>query len=222
MRAALRATVARRDLRTPARAAAARSSVPSPLQHLHAEMVGDLRAAAAEPGATTSRASRSVSTMATPSAANRLATVLLPQAMPPVSPMRKPPRMDQPWREQAEIALDHLVADDQRDPAGDGEERAEGDLRVPALALADHDHDAEHRAHAGGEHDDGQQHLPAQPGAERGEQLEVAVAHAFLAGEQLEHPVHAPQAQVTRGRADDAVARADGRARLRPRPDATG
>ena len=41
-----------------------------------------------EPGATTSRASRSVSTMGTPSAANRLATVVLPQAMPPVSPMR--------------------------------------------------------------------------------------------------------------------------------------
>ena len=42
----------------------------------------------------------------------------------------------------------------------------------------------------------------AQPGAEGGQQLEVAVAHAFLAGEQLEQPVDAPQRQVTGHGAD--------------------
>ncbi len=72
---------------------------------------------------------------------------------------------------------------DQREPAGDGEERSEGELRVASLALADHHDDAEHGADTGSEHDDGQQHAPAEPGAERGEQLEVAVAHAFLAGD---------------------------------------
>ena len=85
-----------------------------------------------------------------------------------------------------------------------------------------HDHDAEHGADTRGEHDDGQQHLPAQPRTERGEQLEVAVTHAFLAGEQLEQPVHAPQAEIARDRADDAVARADGRSALAPTPDARG
>ena len=50
----------------------------------------------------------------------------------------------------------------------------------------------------------------------RGEQLEVAVAHAFLAREQLEDPVDAPQAQVAGHRADDAVARRDRRGALGP------
>jgi hypothetical protein len=40
--------------------------------------------------------------------------------------------MDQP-REQAEITLDHRVAEDQREPAGDGEKRSECDLRVLAF-----------------------------------------------------------------------------------------
>ena len=46
------------------------------------------------------------------------------------------------------------------------------------------------------------QHLPAQPRAQRREQLEVAVAHAFLAADQLEEPVDAPEREVTRDRAD--------------------
>ena len=50
-------------------------------------------ASSGDPGATTSRASRSVSITGTPRAANRFATVVLPLAMPPVSPMRKAPRI---------------------------------------------------------------------------------------------------------------------------------
>ena len=50
----------------------------------------------------------------------------------------------------------------------------------------------------------GHQRLPAEPGAERGEQLEVAVAHAFLAGEQLEGLVDHPKRQVARHRAPHA------------------
>ncbi|MNN81436.1 hypothetical protein D3C81_1982620 [compost metagenome] len=45
------------------------------------------------------------------------------------------------------------------------------------------------------------QYLPATPGAEQRQQLEVAIAHAFLAGNQLEHPVHRPQAEVPDHRA---------------------
>src|SRR5688572_3833206 len=171
-----------------------------------------------DPRATTSRARTSVSTMEAPSAANRLATVLLPQAMPPVRPTRywRATGSLRSQREQAEVTGDDEVAGDQRDPAGDGEKRSEGDLGVPALALPHHDHDADDGAHAGGEHDDGQQHLPAHPGAERGEQLEVAVTHAFLAGDQLERPVHTPQAEITGHGADDAVARPDGRCAVSP------
>ena len=58
-------------------------------EYFRAEMRGDFGRAAAVPGATTSRARTSVSMIGTPSAANRLATVLLPLAMPPVSPTRK-------------------------------------------------------------------------------------------------------------------------------------
>ena len=47
---------------------------------------------------------------------------------------------------------------------------------------------------------------PADPRAQRRQQLEVAVAHAFLAGDQLERPVHGPQRQVAGDRADDGVA----------------
>ena len=155
--------------------------------------------------------------METPSAANRFATVLLPQAIPPVRPDAEPARHVIAPEKKRQVAVHDVVAGHQRQPAGDGEERAEGNRGVAALALADHDHDAEDGADAGGEHDDGQQHLPAEPRAERGEQLEVAVAHAFLAGEQLEGPVDAPQAEIAGDGADDAVARSDG---LAPSPQA--
>ena len=42
-----------------------------------------------------------------------------------------------------------------------------------------------------------------EPGADRGEQLEVAEAHAFLAGQQPEQPVHGPENEIARDRADD-------------------
>ena len=58
------------------------------------------------------------------------------------------------------------------------------------------------RAHGRGDQNDRQQHLPAEPGAERREELEVTVAHAFLAGEEPEQMIDAPQAHVTRYRAD--------------------
>lgn len=49
------------------------------------------------------------------------------------------------------------------------------------------------------------QYLPATPGADQRQQLEVAIAHAFLAGDQLEHPVHQPQAQVPGHRAPQRI-----------------
>ena len=60
----------------------------------------------------------------------------------------------------------------------------------------------------GDEQDQGQR-LPAGPGAECGEKLEVAEAHAFLAGEELEAPVHAPEQEVAAGRAQHGRAQVD-------------
>src|SRR5256884_9928637 len=68
--------------------------------------------------------------------------------------------------------------------------------------------------------DDRQEHLPAEPRAQRGKQLEVTVPHAFLTGEQPEQMIDAPQAHVTCDRPDETrphVHRERGTAR-RPRP----
>ena len=48
------------------------------------------------------------------------------------------------------------------------------------------------RAGQRGQQHDGQQGRRPQPGTERGQQLEVAVAHAFLAGQLLEQPPDGP------------------------------
>jgi hypothetical protein len=52
---------------------------------------------------------------------------------------------------------------------------------------------ADHRAEPRGHEDHEGQHLPAGPRADRGEELEVAEAHAFLAREQAKGPVHRPE-----------------------------
>ena len=80
------------------------------------------------------------------------------------------------------------------------------------IAAFEHDQpDADERAHDRGEQHDQRQHLPAEPCAQRGEELEVAVAHPFLAADELEEPVHRPQRQVTRDGTDDRVAQAHAR-----------
>ena len=84
--------------------------------------------------------------------------------------------------------------------------------------------DADDRADHRGQQHDRQDHLPAQPGAERGEQLEVAEAHAFLAGGELEDPVDRPEQEVAGDRAPDRVCSVSGiessRARRAGRPRA--
>src|SRR5690554_6850222 len=57
--------------------------------------------------------------------------------------------------------------------------------------------DAQHGTHQRRQQNGQGQHLPATPCPEHGQQLEVAITHAFLAGDQLEYPVHHPQAQIT-------------------------
>ena len=67
--------------------------------------------------------------------------------------------------------------------------------------------DADDGADDGSPEQDGQQHLPAQPGAQRSQQFEVAAPHAFLAGGELEQPVHAPKREVADDGADDRAKR---------------
>ena len=73
---------------------------------------------------------------------------------------------------------------------------------APSRPLSEDREDAADRAEHARHEDDLRQHRPAEPGAERGEQLEVAVPHALLAADQLEQPVHGPQHEVAGDRAD--------------------
>jgi hypothetical protein len=71
------------------------------------------------------------------------------------------------------------------------------------VASQDDQRDAGERTHRGRGQNDRQQHLPAEPGAEGRQQLEVAVTHALLASSQAEEVIHGPEAQVPRDGADD-------------------
>src|SRR5579884_1923747 len=172
------------------------------------------RARSGVPTAVTSRAMRSASMIGTPRAANRLAAVDLPHAMPPVRPTRKARGGKQvtplSLTEQPEIARNELVAEQEHQPARGREERSERNGRTAILSLHCQYHDSGYGADRRGHQDDRQQHLPAEPSAERGEQLEVPVAHAFLAREQAEGVIDEPQAEIAGHRADEARAHVHG------------
>ena len=182
------------------------------------------------PRATTSRAATSASTIATPSLANASATALLPDATPPVRPMvywlmrdycrapqgsacerDAPPRAGAPCRLTLAVsAIPRYAgrrrpcrAPEEHDPAGDGEIGAEGNRRGAVAALRRQPDRSDDRADQRGQQDRRHDALQPDPGAERRQQLEVAVAHAFLAGELLEQPLHRPERQVADHRADD-------------------
>src|SRR5690606_40836013 len=82
-----------------------------------------------------------------------------------------------------EVQRADLLAPEQRDAAGGRQIGAEGQGGVPAASLQDNQQQAQHRAQQRGEQDDQGQGLPAQPGAQGGQQLEIALAHALLAGD---------------------------------------
>jgi hypothetical protein len=103
----------------------------------------------------------------------------------------------------AQIGLGDGLAPDKADPAGDGQERAEGDGRSALAATAGDQRDAEQGARDRRQQQDLRQRLPAEPGAEQGQQLEVTAAHALLAGQQPEQMKHQPQAHIAGSGADD-------------------
>jgi len=95
-----------------------------------------------------------------------------------------------------QVAVDQRLAPHEHDPAGDGQVGPERDRRGTVAATRVQPDRADDRAHHGGQQDDRQDALEPAPGAQGRQQLEIAVAHAFLAGELLEQPPHRPQRQI--------------------------
>lgn len=101
-----------------------------------------------------------------------------------------------------------MITPEQSNPPGNSQIGTEGDRRAAfGVAQAQHDH-PEDRPDQRRQQDGQRQDLPATPGTEHGQQLEVAVAHALLAGHQLEQPEHRPQAQVAEHRAEQRIVEA--------------
>ena len=74
-----------------------------------------------------------------------------------------------------------------------GENLASKGYVIVAPAFRDqHERDADYRTDKRGGEYHQWQHLPAEPGTDRRKQLEVAKPHTFLAGGELESPIHTP------------------------------
>src|SRR4051812_34235530 len=132
-----------------------------------------MAAMARPPGAVVSREIASASMLAAPSWRSISSTVLLPLPMPPVSPTRTV-RL----RSEADDLQDRGRPEHQcREPRA-GQEGPERDVAAFAQLAGELHADADHRPDDGRHEHDGDQRLPAEPRAQRGEQLEVAVAHA--------------------------------------------
>src|SRR5690606_36852009 len=141
------------------------------------------------PTDTASRAATSASATVTPSAAQRSASALFPEATPPVSPTTNPlmrGRLRQAG--EAQVGVDDPVAPEEDDPAGDRQVPPERDRLRAVAALGRQPRRADDRAHQRGQQDGrqdaGQPHL----GPDRRDQLVVAVSNVLLAGELLEQP----------------------------------
>ena len=183
-----------------------------------AEAPATSAASAGLPGATTSRASWSVSSTATPSAANRLATVRLAAGDAAGEPDAQASRGSAEAREARDSGPRSL----RRPTSARSSRRRRGTGRTGSACPRPWRRAARCSAMpttapttAASRMTSSSICQPSQaPSAAK--QLEVAVAHAFLAGDQLEELVHAPEAQVARDRADDAVAQGRPAARRRP------
>ena len=94
--------------------------------------------------------------------------------------------------------LRQWFAPKQCDQARSSQIWAEGDRNITAMAGENHQGNAHKRAYQRREQDDQWQHLPAEPCTKRSKQLEITITHAFLAGCQLERPVHRPERQIAK------------------------
>src|SRR5690554_612915 len=149
-----------------------------------------ISARAGSPGSTTSRATSSASTQGAPRASKARATVDFPEAMPPVTPMIMATSGLE--KEETAVGRHQRLAGQQRHPARQGQIGAEGHGGAAQAGQGKLDQYADDGADPRRENQHQGEGLPAQPGTQRRHQLEVAVAHALLAGDQLEGPVEAP------------------------------
>src|ERR1700761_6470498 len=146
-----------------------------------------------------------------PNAPKNLAAVDLPLAMPPVSPTRNGLLLmylrSSSERGHPEVSGYQLGPEHEHEPSRGGEKGAECN-RGGLVATAECDQrESDDGADGRRDQDDGQEHPPSEPGAQRREQLEVTIAHPFLASEQPEQMIDAPEAEVACHRANDAGSR---------------
>src|SRR6185503_16288319 len=139
-----------------------------------------ISATAAPPAAVSSCEMASVSTTVAPSRANSSAAALLPLPMPPVRPTTRPNENTSPGQVPAHDGL----APEHRHDRGDCEVGTEMKAKraVPAASRRHHLQHAKGEADHRGEQDHQRQHLPTEECADCRAHLEVAEAHAFLAG----------------------------------------
>src|SRR5512138_2460427 len=97
-----------------------------------------------------------------------------------------------PRSKEIEIMVGDRSAPEERDETRNDQIRAEWNRHVASLPAQDDETDADDRAHQRGQQYHERQCLPTEPGADGGEQLEIAVPHALLAGGELEEPEHRP------------------------------
>src|SRR5215831_1938422 len=91
------------------------------------------------------------------------------------------------------ISTYQIAPPEHRDPSCDGEVRTVGNWNIAIASAKNNQADADDCACKRGEQHDEQQRLPTKPCPKCCEQFEIAIAHAFLARKQFEHPVDAPQ-----------------------------
>src|SRR6185503_4189425 len=167
-------------------------------------------ATAAPPLCVSSCAMTSVSTTPAPSRANSSAAALLPLPIPPVSPTTKGARaaaLKALTSDSLQVPPHDGLAPEHRDQAGERKVGAEveAEAGIPFSARGEHLQRAEGEADHRGQQDHQRKHFPAEERARGGVHLEIAVAHAFLAGEQLEGPVHQPERKVAGDRAEHRI-----------------
>src|SRR5688572_8727463 len=166
----------------------ARSSAPSGRTY-SSPNASRMSGIAAPPGAVSACEIASVSTTSAPSSAKMSAAFDFPLPMPPVSPTRYAvftgsvkEVSGRDLLEEVQVLAVQRFAVEERDQSRDGEVGAERNRHV-AAAPREHDEQyADDSAYERRQQDHEWQHLPAEPRANRREQLEVAIAHAFLAG----------------------------------------
>src|SRR5690606_31955577 len=131
-------------------------------------------ASAGWPGSTTARAARSASAMWMPRSAKARQTADLPAATPPVTAITRP-AMASAQAGPGAPGLQQLLAPHELAPAGDGQEGAIGDGRRPLAAAQGQPGAADHRPRHRRDQHDRQDAGQAAPGAQRRQQLEVAM-----------------------------------------------